>query len=104
MSSAATTIVRPTDQTLLPAVRLALIFAAIKLTLHIGANLWQAHIGYGYFRDELYYIICGRHLDWGYVDHGPIVALQAAGHSCSSANPSPASACSPRSLARLASS
>jgi hypothetical protein len=25
----------------------------------------------------LYYILCGQHLDWGYVDHGPIVALQA---------------------------
>ena len=37
----------------------------------------DAHIGYGYFRDELYYIVCGRHLAWGFVDHGPIVALQA---------------------------
>ena len=25
----------------------------------------------------MYYILCGQHLDWGYVDHGPIVALQA---------------------------
>ena len=77
MSTAATTIVRPTDQTLSAALRLALIFAAIKLALHIVANMWQAHIGYGYFRDELYYLICGRHLAWGYVDHGPLVALQA---------------------------
>src|SRR2546427_6956639 len=23
---------------------------------------------YGYFRDELYYIACARHLDFGYVD------------------------------------
>jgi Dolichyl-phosphate-mannose-protein mannosyltransferase len=77
MSAAATTIVRPTDQTLSAALQLALIFAAIKLALHIVANMWQAHIGYGYFRDELYYLICGRHLAWGYVDHGPLVALQA---------------------------
>ncbi|HYC62834.1 MAG TPA: glycosyltransferase family 39 protein, partial [Thermoanaerobaculia bacterium] len=32
---------------------------------------------YHYFRDELYYIACGRHLDWGYVDHPPLVALYA---------------------------
>ena len=25
----------------------------------------------------MYYIECGRHLAWGYVDHGPIVAVQA---------------------------
>lgn len=30
---------------------------------------------YGYFRDEFYYLACGRHLDWGYVDHPPLVAL-----------------------------
>jgi len=33
--------------------------------------------GYGVFRDELYYIACSRHLDWGYVDHPPLVALIA---------------------------
>ncbi len=26
---------------------------------------------YGYFRDELYYLACAEHLDWGYVDHPP---------------------------------
>ena len=30
---------------------------------------------YGVFRDELYYLACGRHLAWGYVDHPPMVAL-----------------------------
>jgi hypothetical protein len=53
------------------------LFALIKLAVHVAANLWEAHIGYGYFRDEFYYIACGRHLAWGYVDHGPIVAVQA---------------------------
>jgi len=32
---------------------------------------------YGYFRDEFYYLACGEHLDWGYVDHPPFVALMA---------------------------
>ena len=59
------------------ALLLAAVFAGIKFAFHVGANLWQAHLGWGYFRDELYYILCGQHLDWGYVDHGPIVALQA---------------------------
>ena len=30
---------------------------------------------YGWFRDELYYVACSEHLDWGYVDHAPMVAL-----------------------------
>ena len=32
---------------------------------------------YGWFRDELYYVACGHHLDFGYVDHPPFVALVA---------------------------
>ncbi len=72
-----TTVVHPQDRALQEALRLAAIFAAIKLVLHIAANLWEAHIGWGYFRDEMYYIACGRRLAWGYVDHGPLVAVQA---------------------------
>lgn len=34
--------------------------------------------GYGVFRDELYYVACGHHLAWGYVDHPPMVAWIAA--------------------------
>jgi hypothetical protein len=59
------------------ALRLALLFAVVKLTFQFALTLWTEHIGYGYFRDEFYYLACGRHLAWGYVDHGPIVALQA---------------------------
>jgi Dolichyl-phosphate-mannose-protein mannosyltransferase len=77
LSNAQTTIVRPADPTLKTAVHLAIWFAAFTLLFHIATNLWQAHIGYGYFRDEFYYILCGRNLAWGYVDHGPGVALQA---------------------------
>ncbi|HJX27526.1 MAG TPA: hypothetical protein VJ885_06405, partial [Thermoanaerobaculia bacterium] len=28
---------------------------------------------YGWFRDELYYVVCGERLAWGYVDHPPLV-------------------------------
>ena len=63
--------------TLRDALRVALGFAAVKLAMQFALTLWTQHLGYGYFRDEFYYIACGRHLAWGYVDHGPIVALQA---------------------------
>jgi hypothetical protein len=49
-----------------------LAFAAVKFAVNLYAS---GH--YGYFRDELYFIACGRHLDWGYVDHPPLVALYA---------------------------
>ena len=32
---------------------------------------------YGIFRDEMYYVACGRHLAFGYVDHPPLVAVMA---------------------------
>ncbi|HUR82612.1 MAG TPA: glycosyltransferase family 39 protein [Thermoanaerobaculia bacterium] len=49
-----------------------LAIAAIKFALALYASGF-----YHYFRDELYFIACGRHLDWGYVDHPPLVALYA---------------------------
>ncbi len=33
--------------------------------------------GYGYQRDELYFISCARHLAWGYVDQPPLIAIIA---------------------------
>ncbi len=67
----------PANSGLSRALQLAAIFAALKLALQVCATLYTTHLGYGYFRDEMYYILCGRFLDWGYVDHSPMVALQA---------------------------
>ena len=73
----ATTVVRPTDPERNAALRIAAAFGAITVLFHLALTLWVTHIGWGYFRDEFYYLACGRHLAWGYVDHGPLVAVQA---------------------------
>jgi hypothetical protein len=56
--------------------------AAVKIILQfVGIR------SYGFFRDELYYMACGEHLAWGYVDQPPLIALiawlarQLFGHS-----------------------
>jgi 4-amino-4-deoxy-L-arabinose transferase-like glycosyltransferase len=54
--------------------RPALILGLASLALHALAN---GH--YGFFRDELYFIVCGDHPAWGYVDQPPVVPLLAAG-------------------------
>ena len=46
------------------------LLSAIALPIHLLTNP-----RYGYFRDELYFIACARHLDWGYVDLAPLSAL-----------------------------
>lgn len=48
------------------------VVAAAVAALHLAAV-----DNYGIFRDELYYLACGRHLAWGYVDHPPVVAILA---------------------------
>jgi hypothetical protein len=50
----------------------AIVFAiaAAKLLLYFYTG---RH--YGHFVDELYYLACSRHLDWGYVDQPPLIAV-----------------------------
>ena len=43
--------------------------ALLSLAVHVAVN---ALGGYGYFRDELYYIACSKHLAAGYVDQPPL--------------------------------
>jgi len=51
----------------------------IALTLALSCAALHLLCGgrYGYFRDELYFAACGEHLDWGYVDQAPLIALIA---------------------------
>ncbi len=50
-------------------IQLVLALSGIKLLMHL---LLSGR--YGYFRDEMYYLDCARHLSVGYVDMAPLIA------------------------------
>jgi hypothetical protein len=50
--------------------RAPLVVAVLTLGVHVAIAS-----RYGWFRDELYFLACGRRLDWGYVDQPPLIAL-----------------------------
>lgn len=62
----------PSGSTLTGATAILVYLALAKLLVHLltAGN-------YGYFRDELYYVAAGEHLNLGYVDFPPFVALVA---------------------------
>ena len=45
-------------------------FSLLELFIHLLVGE-----GYGYFRDEFYYLACSDHLAWGYVDQPPLSIL-----------------------------
>jgi hypothetical protein len=53
-----------------------LVMAALAVAVHVTVN---ALGGYGYFRDELYYIACSKRLAAGYVDQPPLSIFVLAG-------------------------
>src|SRR5215469_5673020 len=62
---------------------LAVIFIAV-----VTAVLHLMFAGrYDMFRNELYFIVCGRHPDFGYVDQPPLVPLLAAATQLFGDNP-----------------
>jgi hypothetical protein len=52
-----------------------------RIVVSIAAGLSAVLVvfagGYGYHRDELYFMAAGRHLDWAYADQGPFTPLVA---------------------------
>ena len=71
MSANPTSVVAPPKLAHNPVVSgtaIVLAVALIRIVLYLFAG---PH--YGYFRDELYYLACGEHPAWGYVDQPPLI-------------------------------
>jgi len=57
-----------------PSLTLLAAFAGLKLAVQLAFVR-----GYGWFRDEFYYLACSHRLDFGYVDHPPLSIWLLAG-------------------------
>ena len=59
--------------------RAAVFHSGSAILLSIAAAKFLFHLctagRYGIFRDELYYLACSEHLDWGYIDQPPLIAF-----------------------------
>jgi hypothetical protein len=64
--------VRAAPEVARSAMSIVLALAAVKLLAHMAFSS-----RYGIFRDELYFLACAEHLDWGYVDQPPLIAAIA---------------------------
>ena len=55
-----------------PAWKPVLVVTAVAVAVHLAVAT-----RYGWFGDEFYYVICGRHPAWGYVDQPPLAPMLA---------------------------
>lgn len=56
-----------------PLSRVVMMLAALKFAVHMATAG-----NYPFHRDELYYLVCGRHPAWGYPDHPPLTPWLSA--------------------------
>ena len=56
----------------MPAMAAVCCVALVRVAIYLVAAP-----NYGYFRDEMYYLACGEHPAWGYMDQPPLIAWMA---------------------------
>jgi 4-amino-4-deoxy-L-arabinose transferase-like glycosyltransferase len=61
-----------------PGIKLGRIRCEWWIALAVGLLHLVVASRYDFFRNELYFIVCGRHPDFGYVDQPPLIPLLAA--------------------------
>jgi 4-amino-4-deoxy-L-arabinose transferase-like glycosyltransferase len=67
----------PLDSAQLPQLPQLALLPVLAIAVAITALLDIHADGFGYYRDELYFLSAGRHLAWGYPDQPPFVPLIA---------------------------